>query len=156
VDDKGSARMVDVSKKDETVREAIARGALSVSREAFEAVAANRLAKGDVLTVAKVAGILAAKGTSSLIPLCHPIPLDHVDVIATLDPDRLRIEFEAKASTRSATGVEMEALTAVTVAGLAAYDMIKSMDRTAVLSDIRLVSKSGGRSGVYRRAGEKE
>ena len=155
VDARGQVRMVDVSGKPGTVREAVARGALSLSREGFDAVAANRVLKGDVLTVAKIAGIQAAKGTSSLIPLCHPIPLDHVSVEATLDPARCRIEIEARTRTRSATGVEMEALTAVTVAGLAAYDMVKSVDRTAVLSDIRLVRKSGGRSGTYTRPGEK-
>ena len=153
-DKSGSARMVDVSAKPETIREAVARGALAVSREAFEAIERNRLAKGDVLTVAKIAGIQAAKGTASLIPLCHPIPLDHIEVIATLDAARSRIEFEARARTRSTTGVEMEALTAVTVAALAAYDMIKAVDRSAVIEEIRLVSKSGGRSGEYRREGE--
>jgi len=147
--------MVDVSGKPATLREAVARGALALSREGFEAVAANRLKKGDVFTVAKIAGIQAAKGTSSLIPLCHPIPLDHIEVEATLNAERCRIEFEARARTRSATGVEMEALTAVTVAALAAYDMIKAVDRTAVLSDVRLVSKSGGAGGDYRREGEK-
>jgi len=156
VDSRGQARMVDVSGKPETVREAVARGALLLSREGFDAVAENRIAKGDVLTVAKIAGIQAAKGTASLIPLCHPIPLDHVEVVATLDAGRCRVEFEARARTRSSTGVEMEALTAVTVAGLAAYDMIKAVDRTAVLTEVRLVSKSGGRSGPYRRAGEPE
>jgi cyclic pyranopterin phosphate synthase len=146
--------MVDVSGKPESIREAVARGALSLSREGFEAVLENRIAKGDVLTIAKIAGIQAAKGTASLIPLCHPIPLDHVEVTATLDAATRRIEIEARTRTRSSTGVEMEALTAVTVAGLTAYDMVKAVDRTAVLSEVRLVSKSGGRSGSYRRAGE--
>jgi len=155
VDAKGEVRMVDVSGKAGSLREAVARGALVLSRKGFEAVAENRVAKGDVLTVAKIAGIQAAKGTASLIPLCHPIPLDHVEVTATLDAGGCRIEIEARTRTRSSTGVEMEALTAVTVAGLTAYDMVKAVDRTAVLSEIRLVSKSGGRSGPYRRAGEK-
>jgi len=154
VDRRGRVRMVDVSAKDETRREAVARGSLALSREAFEAVAQNRLDKGDLLTVARIAGIQAAKRTSSLVPLCHTIPLDHVEVEVTLHPDRLRIEFEARARTRSATGVEMEALTAVMVAGLAAYDMVKAVDREAVLSEIRLVAKSGGRSGRFRRSGE--
>lgn len=151
VDSKGAARMVDVSSKPETAREALARAAISMNRSAFEAVAENRLAKGDLLAVARIAGIQAAKRTSSLIPLCHPIPLDHVEVTTTLDEAGRRIEFEARTRTRAATGVEMEALTAVTVAALAAYDMIKAVDRAAVVSNIRLVSKSGGRSGDYRR-----
>ncbi|HZE89360.1 MAG TPA: cyclic pyranopterin monophosphate synthase MoaC [Verrucomicrobiae bacterium] len=155
VDSKGEARMVDVSGKPETVREAVARGALIVSREAFEAVRGNRVAKGDVLTVARIAGIQAAKQTSALIPLCHPIPLDHVEVKAVLDAAGCRIELQATARTRSSTGVEMEALTAVTVAGLAAYDMIKAIDRGAVLTEVRLVSKSGGARGAYARAGER-
>jgi cyclic pyranopterin phosphate synthase len=146
--------MVDVSGKPASIREAVARGALSLSREGFEAVLENRVLKGDVLTIAKIAGIQAAKGTASLIPLCHPIPLDHVEVNATLDAATRRIVIEARTRTRSSTGVEMEALTAVTVAGLTAYDMVKAVDRTAVLSEVRLVSKSGGRSGGYRRAGE--
>ena len=154
VDARGRARMVDVSEKAGTVREAVARGTLTLSREACEAVAANRLAKGDLLAVARIAGIQAAKATASLVPLCHPIPLDHVAVDAALDRERCRIEFEARARTRASTGVEMEALTAVTVAGLTAYDMVKAIDRGAVLSEIRLVAKSGGRSGVYRRPGE--
>lgn len=154
VDRRGAARMVDVSAKPETVREAVARGALRLSREAFEAVAANRIAKGDVLTVARIAGIQAAKRTATLVPLCHPIPLDHVHVAATLDAAGSRIEFEARTRSRAATGVEMEALAAVTVAALAAYDMVKAVDRSAVLAEIRLVSKSGGRSGPYRREGE--
>jgi len=156
VDARGKAAMVDVSGKPETVREAVARGTLTLSREGFDAVAANRVAKGDVLTVAKIAGVQAAKRTSSLIPLCHPIPLDHIAVEATLDEARCRIEFEASTRTRSSTGVEMEALTAVAVAGLAAYDMVKAVDRTAVLSDIRLVRKSGGRSGRFERPGERK
>lgn len=154
VDARGEARMVDVSSKPGTVREAVARAALILGSQGFEAVAQNLLAKGDVLTVAKIAGIQAAKRTASLIPLCHPIPLDHIEVLTTLDPERRAIEFEARARTRSSTGVEMEALTAVTVAGLTAYDMVKAVDRSAVLTEIRLVSKSGGRTGDYRRPGE--
>jgi cyclic pyranopterin phosphate synthase len=156
VDARGTARMVDISEKPQTEREAVARGALEVSREALRAVKANKLAKGDGLAVARLAGIQAAKETAGLIPLCHPIPLEHVEVAATLDEKASRINLEARARTRWGTGVEMEALTAVTVAGLAAYDMIKSLDRTAVLSGVRLVAKSGGRSGRYRRRGERD
>jgi len=155
VDARGHARMVDVSQKLETVREAVARAALVLGTQGYEAVAGNRLAKGDLLTVAKIAGIQAAKRTASLIPLCHPIPLDHIEIFTKLDPGRCAIEFESRARTRSSTGVEMEALTAVTVAGLTAYDMVKAIDRSAVLTEIRLVSKTGGRTGEYRRPGER-
>jgi len=154
VDSRGAARMVDVTAKAETVREAVARGSLAMNAEAFRAVAANKIAKGDVLAVARLAGIQAAKGTANLIPLCHPIPIEHVDVTTQLDEARGVLLLEARVRARWSTGVEMEALTAVTVAGLAAYDMIKALDRAAVLSDIRLVEKSGGRSGTYRRPGE--
>jgi len=156
VDAGGEARMVDISGKERTVREATARGWLEVSPEALEAVRANRLEKGDILAVARLAGIQAAKATATLIPLCHPLALDHVEVSARVDEGSSRIELEARARTRWGTGVEMEALTAVTVAGLAAYDMIKAVDRTAVLSGVRLVAKSGGRSGAYRRKGERD
>lgn len=155
VDARGAARMVDVSSKPETVRVAVARGSLSLSPEAFRAVAANEIRKGDVMAVARLAGIQAAKGAGSLIPLCHPIPIDHVEVSTRLDDRTHRLEIEARVKAHWSTGVEMEALTAVTVAGLAAYDMIKSVDKTAVLSDVRLVSKTGGRSGAYRRRGER-
>ena len=154
VDRKGKARMVDVTAKAATRREAVARGAVTMSREAFDLVRRNRAAKGDVLAVAQLAGIQAAKRTWELIPLCHPLPLDGVDVTLELDPSAACVRIEARARTRAATGVEMEALTAVAVAGLAVYDMIKAVDRTAVVGDVRLVRKSGGRSGTYRRRGE--
>jgi cyclic pyranopterin phosphate synthase len=154
VDGSGKARMVDISGKEATIREAVARGWLEISQEATEAVLSNSLKKGDLLAVARLAGIQAAKETSSLVPLCHPLPLDHIEVNVEVDGDARRIKLEARARSRWGTGVEMEALTAVTVAGLAAYDMIKAVDRTAVLSGVRLVSKSGGRSGSYRRSGE--
>ena len=154
VDGAGKARMVDISGKPATLREATARGWLKINAEALRAVRSNSLEKGDILAVARLAGIMAAKETASLVPLCHPLPLDHVDVEVRVDEKTSRINLEARARTRWGTGVEMEALTAVTVAGLAAYDMIKAVDRTAVLSGIRLVSKSGGKSGPYRRRGE--
>jgi len=147
VDAAGKARMVDVGHKPITRREAVASGRVRLSAEAFAEVRENRLAKGDVLTVAQLAGIQAAKRTSELIPLCHPLPLDGVDVALALDPADRSVRIEARARCRAATGAEMEALTAVAVAGLAVYDMVKAVDRTAVVSDIRLVSKSGGRSG---------
>jgi len=138
--------MVDVGEKPATRREAVAAGRVRLSAEAFAQVRENRLAKGDVLTVAQLAGIQAAKRTWELIPLCHPLPLDGVDVSLILDEKGSSVQIEARARCRAATGVEMEALTAVAVAGLAVYDMVKAVDRTAVISDIRLVSKSGGRS----------
>ncbi len=147
--------MVDVGDKPSTRREAIARGHVIMSSEALALVRANRSAKGDVLAVAQLAGIQAAKRTWELIPLCHQLPLDAVDVRLELDERSSRVEIEARARTRAATGVEMEALTAVAVAGLAVYDMIKAVDREAVVSDVRLVRKSGGRSGVYERRGRR-
>ncbi len=147
--------MVDISEKAPTLREAVARGWLEVSPEAFRAVQDNRLEKGDILAVARLAGLQAAKATAGLIPLCHPLPLDHVEVTARLDEASSRIELEARARTRWGTGGEMEALKAVAVAGLTAYDMIKAVDRSAVLSGVRLVAKSGGSSGAYRRKGER-
>ncbi|HET9481392.1 MAG TPA: cyclic pyranopterin monophosphate synthase MoaC [Candidatus Polarisedimenticolia bacterium] len=154
VDRRGKARMVDVGDKPATRREAVARGAVVMSEEAFEKVRTNSVAKGDVLAVAQIAGIQAAKKASELIPLCHPLQLDSIDVRLELDETGRRVVIEAVAATRAATGVEMEALTAAAVAGLTLYDMIKAVDREAVIGEIRLVRKSGGRSGVYRR-GEK-
>ena len=146
VDPAGKARMVDVGEKPVTRREAVAKGRVRLSAQAFARVKENRLAKGDVLTVAQLAGIEAAKRTFELIPVCHPLPLDGIEVKLTLDEKELSVQIEARARCRAATGVEMEALTAVAVAGLAVYDMVKAVDRAAVVSDIRLVSKTGGRS----------
>jgi len=143
--------MVDVGAKAATRREAVARGSVRMSPDALEQIAANRVAKGDVLTVAQVAGIQAAKRTSELIPLCHPLPLDSIDVALEVDREAGHVAIEARARCRAATGVEMEAMTAVAVAGLAVYDMIKAVDREAIVGEIRLIRKSGGKSGVYRR-----
>ena len=147
VDARGEARMVDVSAKPVTVREAVARGRVTMSREAVRLVRAGALKKGDPLQVARLAGIMAAKRTSELIPLCHPLPLSHVDVDLTPRADGYDVEARARTSAR--TGVEMEALTAVAVAALTIYDMVKAVDRTMVIGEIRLVEKSGGRSGHY-------
>ncbi len=155
VDRGGKARMVDVSPKKRTARRALARGSVRLSQEAFEQVRRNAAEKGDVLTVAQVAGIQAAKRTSELIPLCHPLPLDQIRVTVSLDESRSRILLEAVVKTRSTTGVEMEALTAVAVAGLTVYDMVKAIDREATVTEICLVEKSGGRSGRFRRSGRK-
>ena len=147
VDARGEARMVDVSAKPVTVREAVARGRVTMSREAVRLVRAGALKKGDPLQVARLAGIMAAKRTSELIPLCHPLPLSHVDVDLTPRADGYDVEARARTSAR--TGVEMEALTAVAVAALTIYDMVKAVDRAMVIGEIRLVEKSGGRSGHY-------
>ncbi|MFQ5845503.1 MAG: cyclic pyranopterin monophosphate synthase MoaC, partial [Planctomycetota bacterium] len=151
VDAQGRARMVDVGHKRPTRREAVATGSVTMSREAFELVRRNRAAKGDVLAVAQLAGIQAAKRTWELIPLCHPLPLDAVEVDLELDPSRRRIVIEARARTRAATGVEMEALTAVAITALAIYDMVKAVDRQATLAEIGLLEKRGGKSGPFRR-----
>ena len=151
VDSGGKARMVDVSGKTPTRRRAVASGVVTLSKEAFERVRQNSSDKGDVLGVARIAGICAAKRTSELIPLCHPVPLDLVELKLELDAVRRAVLIEASALTRSRTGVEMEALTAVAVAGLTVYDMIKAVDRSAVVSEIKLIEKSGGRSGHYKR-----
>ncbi len=139
--------MVDVSDKAVTVREAAARGRITMSRQAVRQVRAGNLKKGDPLQTARLAGIMAAKRTSDLIPLCHPLPLSHVDVI--LSPAHDGYTIEARVRTTAQTGVEMEALTAVAVAALTIYDMVKAVDKGMVISDLRLVEKHGGRRGDY-------
>ncbi len=147
VDESGKAQMVDVGLKRRTERVAVARGSVTMRPETLEMVAANSFEKGDVLGVARVAGIMGAKNTSQLIPLCHPLPLDHVAIDFDLDKKRGAIEITATAKTTAKTGVEMEALTAVGVAALTIYDMCKSVDRGMSIDRVRLVRKSGGRSG---------
>ncbi|MGE3273798.1 MAG: cyclic pyranopterin monophosphate synthase MoaC [Vicinamibacterales bacterium] len=149
VDAEGRVRMVDVGGKAVTAREAIAEGTITLSAEARRLVRAGRLTKGDPLAAARVAGIMGAKRTSDLIPLCHPLPLSGVDL--DIVPTRTGLRVTARARTSAQTGVEMEALTAVSVALLTLYDMIKAVDKTMVIGDIRLLRKSGGRSGDYRR-----
>ena len=146
--------MVDVSAKDVTAREAVARGEVAMRPETLAAIAAGEMPKGDVLAVARLAGIMAAKRTADLVPLCHPLPLSHVDVRLTPDPDARRVCIESRVRVEARTGVEMEALTAVAVAGLTLYDMCKAIDRDMRIGAIRLVEKRGGRSGTYRRTGE--
>ncbi len=141
--------MVDVSPKAVTAREAVARGHISIAPAALELVRSGRIAKGDPLQAARIAGIMAAKRTADLVPLCHPLALTHVDVELTPVPDGY--DIEARARTTAQTGVEMEALTAVSVAALTVYDMVKAVDRTMVIGDIRLMEKRGGRSGAWRR-----
>ena len=151
LDDKGKARMVDVSGKRTTRREAVARGRVLMQPETARAVESQTIAKGDVLAVAKIAGVMAAKRTSELIPLCHPLEITAVDVSFRTDARRGEIEIEASVRTLGRTGVEMEALTAVSAAALTIYDMCKAADRAMTLSDIRLVLKRGGKSGTFRR-----
>ena len=148
VDEKGAARMVDVSDKPATDRRATARGKLLLSHETLELVRAGRTPKGDVLGAARIAGIMAAKRTPDLIPLAHPLPLSHASVELVFEDDGIAIE--ATVGTTAPTGVEMEALTAVTVAALTLYDMLKAIERGARITDVRLVAKSGGRSGDFR------
>src|SRR3954464_2975207 len=143
VDARGRVKMVDVAGKPVTLREAIARGSITMSRDALRLVRAGRVKKGDPLQTARLAGILAAKQTSSLIPLCHPLPLTGVDI--ELTPTARGYQIEARVRTTAQTGVEMEALTAVSVAALTIYDMIKAVDKAMVIGDVRLIYKSGGR-----------
>jgi cyclic pyranopterin monophosphate synthase len=150
-DKKGQARMVDVGEKDITVREAVARGEVHMKPETLDLIMEGRAKKGDVLGVARIAGIMAAKKTPELIPLAHPLALNSVNVEFFPDEDRSVIEIEARVKVTGRTGVEMEALTAVACAGLAIYDMCKAVDRTMVLSAVRLMEKSGGRSGLFKR-----
>ncbi len=147
--------MVDVGAKGVSAREAVARGIVQLGPEAFAALQGNRLAKGDALAVARIAGIQAAKRTAEWIPLCHAIPLDHVAVDFALDEPGGRVRVEARVRARAVTGVEMEALTATAAACLALYDMVKGVDRAAAIREIRLVLKRGGRGGLWR-AGEEE
>ena len=149
VDRDGRIRMVDVGDKPATAREAVARGVIRIAPEALALIRAGAVKKGDPLQAARLAGIMAAKRTSELIPLCHPIALTSVDV--ELHPREDGYEIEARAATVGQTGVEMEALTAVTTAALTVYDMVKAVDRTMTIGEVRLVEKSGGRSGHFRQ-----
>jgi cyclic pyranopterin phosphate synthase len=143
--------MVDISKKAITSRRARAAGTVYLKESTLEAISEGRVAKGDPLSAAKIAGILAAKRCDELIPLCHSIPLDKVDIKLRCCADPARIEIESEVSCHAGTGAEMEALVAVSVAALTVYDMVKAADREAVIGDIRLLAKSGGKSGTYAR-----
>src|SRR5882724_3576907 len=149
VDARGRVRMVDVGGKPVTEREAIARGSIRMSKAALKIVRSGKVKKGDPLQAARVAGIMAAKQTSALIPLCHPLPLTSVNV--DLTPTARGYDIEARVRTTAQTGVEMEALTAVAVAALTIYDMVKAVDKAMVIGDIRLMLKTGGKSGTYVR-----
>ncbi|HEX9861501.1 MAG TPA: cyclic pyranopterin monophosphate synthase MoaC [Nitrospirota bacterium] len=150
-DESGASRMVDVSGKDVTMRVAVATGAVVMAPETFRMVMDRKLAKGDVLEVARLAGIMAAKKTSELIPLCHPLGITSVEIGFQPDEGNSRIGIEATVKVSGKTGVEMEALTAVSVAGLTVYDMCKAVDKGMVITDVMLVEKSGGRSGHFVR-----
>ena len=152
LDERGRARMVDVGGKPESERTAAAEGVVRMSREAFDLVAAQAVAKGDVLAVAEVAGTMAAKRTGDLIPLCHPLGLDLVEVEAQLEPELPGVRITAVAKVTGRTGVEMEALTAVAVACLTVYDMVKAVDREMTIEEVRLVSKTGGTRGDWSRS----
>jgi cyclic pyranopterin monophosphate synthase len=149
VDAQGTARMVDVGAKPDTERLAIAGGSVFMQPETLRLIREGTIKKGDVLTIARIAGVMAAKRTSELIPLCHPLPLTHIDLEMRLDEEFSAVHIEATARTIGKTGVEMEALTAVTVAALTIYDMAKAVDRGMRLSDIRLLEKRGGQRGDY-------
>ena len=149
LDDHGQARMVDVGAKPDTERIAIARGEVHMLKATFDLIRAGQIKKGDVLTVAQIAGITAAKRTSDLIPLCHPLPLTKVDVDLALDESLPGVVITATAKTIGKTGVEMEALTAVSIACLTIYDMLKAVDRGMVIGPVRLLEKHGGKSGSW-------
>jgi cyclic pyranopterin monophosphate synthase len=155
LDARGRARMVDVSAKAVTRRQAVARAEVRMRPETLARIAAGTLPKGDVLAVARLAGIMAAKRTADLVPLCHPLPLSHVGVELKPDAAGRRVLIESRVAVEARTGVEMEALTAVAVAGLTLYDMCKAVDREMTIDAIRLVRKAGGRSGTFVRAGER-
>ena len=149
-DDRGNAYMVDVSGKDVTHRVAVAEGTIAVSREVMDAVLGHKVKKGDVMTVAQVAGIMGTKRTSDLIPMCHPLSLTNAAVTFEVDEEACEIKAICRAVTEGKTGVEMEALTGVSVALLTIYDMCKAIDKRMVIREIHLVEKSGGKSGEFR------
>jgi cyclic pyranopterin phosphate synthase len=150
VDAEGRAHMVDVGGKADTERVAVAKGEVHMQPETLRLIAEQELVKGDVLTTAQLAGIMAAKQTANLIPLCHPLPLSHVDVALEIDRARSCVEIAATVRTRAKTGVEMEALTAVSVAALTVYDMAKAAEKTMHIQNVRLVYKRGGKSGELK------
>jgi cyclic pyranopterin monophosphate synthase len=149
-DKMGRAKMVDVSNKNETVREAVVRGSISMKPATFKTILSGKVSKGDVFAVARVAGIMAAKRTGDIIPMCHPLNLSHVEVNFSPVEKESRIDIEARVRIKAQTGVEMEGFVAVSTAALTIYDMCKAIDRGMVISNIHLVKKSGGKSGTYQ------
>ncbi|MGQ9645659.1 MAG: cyclic pyranopterin monophosphate synthase MoaC [Thermodesulfobacteriota bacterium] len=150
-DRRGRARMVDVSKKKETLREAVVQGSIFMNPNTFKRIMSGEIEKGDVFAVAKVAGIMAAKRTPEIIPMCHPLNLSHVEVNFYPIEKESRIDIEAKVRIKAQTGVEMEGFVAVATAGLTIYDMCKAIDRGMIISNIQLVKKTGGKSGTYQQ-----
>jgi len=148
-DKSGKAKMVDVSSKEQTLRTAEAFAEVQVSKDVFEKIKSNQIQKGEVLTVAKIAGIQAAKKTSELIPLCHNIFISSVDINLNLNENKNAVEIRSSAKTNAQTGIEMEALTAVSVAALTVYDMCKALDKSITIKEIKLLSKTGGKSGKF-------
>lgn len=153
INDEGRARMVDVGDKDVTDREAVAYGCVYMKSETLDRIREGTIKKGDVLSVAQVGGIMGAKNTPHIIPMCHPIMITGCDISFNMNFDKSRIEITSKVRNTGKTGVEMEALTAVSVAALTIYDMCKAIDREMVISDIMLLKKSGGKSGLFEREG---
>lgn len=151
IDKKGRVRMVDVSPKKQTLRVAVARGIVSMNPDTFDKIMDQTTHKGNVLETARIAGIMAAKRTSELIPLCHPLNVTHISIDFFPDKSKNTIKIEGTVRTFDQTGVEMEALTAVSIAGLTIYDMCKSYDRKMIISGICLIEKSGGKSGIFKR-----
>ncbi|MBI2883243.1 MAG: cyclic pyranopterin monophosphate synthase MoaC [Candidatus Methylomirabilis oxyfera] len=154
VDRHGQARMVDISEKDETRREAVARGTITMQPETLRMIEKGRVPKGDVLAAARLAGLMAAKRVSDLIPLCHPLLLSSAEIEFTPVEKAGRLDIESRIKVTGRTGAEMEALTAVAMAALTVYDMCKAVDKEMVIGAIRLIGKTGGKSGAYRRSGE--
>lgn len=151
INKEGRARMVDVSLKDETLREAVAKAYVYMKMETLEKIKEGSIKKGDVLSVAQVGGIMGAKRTSDIIPMCHPIMITGCDISFNLNFEKSRVEITSTVKTVGQTGVEMEALSAVSIAALTIYDMCKAIDREMIISDIKLMKKSGGKSGLFER-----
>jgi cyclic pyranopterin phosphate synthase len=149
INEQGDAQMVDVGDKQETERIAIASGEVLMKSETLELIRDDQIKKGDVLTVAKVAGISAAKKTSEMIPLCHPLPLNHISIDFEFDDELPGVRITALVKTNGKTGVEMEALTAVSISALTIYDMVKAVEKTMTIQNVRLIEKRGGKSGVF-------
>ncbi|MBW2173831.1 MAG: cyclic pyranopterin monophosphate synthase MoaC [Deltaproteobacteria bacterium] len=152
LDEEGRVRMVDVSEKSATAREAVAHGVITMLPETFDLISEQKAKKGNVLETARIAGIMAAKKTAELIPMCHPLSISFVQIDFFPNPDTHSIRIEAVVRVVSQTGVEMEAFTAATIAALTIYDMCKSYDRAMTISDVYLIKKSGGKSGIFERA----
>ncbi len=153
INEEGRAKMVDISEKEETVREAVAIGYVSMKRETLERVKKGTISKGDVLAVAQVGGIMGAKNTPQIIPMCHSIMISGCDIKFKMDFENSRIKITATTKTVGRTGIEMEALTAVSTAALTIYDMCKAIDREMIINNIMLIRKSGGKSGIFERKG---